>query len=258
MKAATIVTAILAAIVALVSALLSVASTLQGPNFPGHIIRVGIDPSNPPFAFYDQDRLTGFEVELAERLGARISETLRVSFTVIGFDGIYDALRTEQFHMILGALAPDPLRTNDALYSHPYFDNGLVLVSRMDAPLNRMDDLPGHILAYALGSTAHAESDRWLRRLAPYETRRYELPEYALDAVALMQADAALVQRADALLYLRSHPESALSIAHNGVTVSPYVMLIPFHEARLHWLVNQALHEMERDGELEMLIQRWF
>src|SRR5262249_29580600 len=127
-------------------------------------------------------------------------------FVNMGYDGLYDALKTDQVDALISALLIDPSKTNDVRYTLPYYDAGLVLVSNADEPLTSMQTLSGHSLAYEFGSEADIVARAWLRRIPTFETRPYELPDYALDAVRVRQADGALTDATSARLYLRAHP----------------------------------------------------
>lgn len=245
---------IAAAIVVLViTALVVWRAATTNEYMPTSVLRVGVDPSNPPFAFYEGDQLAGFEIDLARRLGEQLE--LPVQFVVLGFDGLYDAIKTDQVDIMLATLTPDPTRTADVSYGAAYFDNGLVLVSDAANQIDHMEALAGEALAYAYGSAAHAEADRWLRRIAPFTALPYELPMYALDAVRLGNAPAALVSSIDARLYRREHTAWAANTAY--VTHTPYVAAVRIDRGRLLDTLQQALVTLESNGQLDDLRKRW-
>ncbi len=169
--------------------------------FPMAEIRVGVDASYPPFAVATADDLFGLEIDLARAIGARIG--LPVRFVNLGFDGLFDALTTDQVDVLISALPIDMARIGAVHYTQPYFNAGLVLVSAGD--YTSMRDLPGHRLAYEYGSTAESEVRLWLRRVQPFDLLPLETPAAALDAVRSGAADAALVDAITARLYLRDH-----------------------------------------------------
>lgn len=223
------------------------------PLLPAGIVRVGIDPSVPPFAFYEGGQVVGFEIDLADALANDLG--VQIEWVALGFDGVYDALRADGADIIVATLNPDPLRANDALYTRAYYEAGLMLVSSEGDDLTQMSDLGGGSLAYAFGSHAHAESDRWLRRISPYLRLPYEQPRYALDAVRAGQADAALVSSTDARLYLREHPQWRANSVF--VTHQPYVIAVNPLVGRLAQALNRALDSLEADGTLAMLTHEW-
>ena len=222
--------------------------------FPYGEMRIGVDASSPPFAAVSADGLFGLEVDLGQALAEQIGVPLR--FVNMGFDGLYDSLRADQVDIVIAQLLFDPMLTRAVRYSRPYYNAGLVLVSPAARPVLSMAALPGRALAYEFGSEADAEARRWLRRVLPFEQRPYELPSFALDAVRLGQADAALVDAASAHLYLRDYPDWKAEISR--VTDSLYVIASRADRPALAEHVNAALDALEADGRLARLIARWF
>jgi ABC-type amino acid transport substrate-binding protein len=172
----------------------------------------------------------------------------------MSFDGLYDSLKADQADLVIAMLTIDSMRSADVLYTRHYFNAGLVLVSPPDQVISKMDDLAGHSLAYEFGSNADALARRWLRRIAPFETRPYELPAYALDAVRLGEADAALVDRIAARLYLREHQWQAHL---NTVTNNWYPIAVPSNQPARWEALDKALKALDENGTLDQIIDRW-
>lgn len=219
--------------------------------FPYAELRVGVDPSSPPFAAISEDSLFGLEIDLARELGARIG--LPVRFVALGYDGLYDALKTDQVDALLASLTIDNTRLSDVHYSQPYFNAGLVLVS--DNQIKQMEDLPAHRLAYEFGSEADSEARTWLRRIFPFETRPYERPTDALDAARLGDADAALVDVVSARLYLRDHP--GWNAHTTVVTDNLYAVATQSRRPEISFAIRDTLKTIIDDGTLQALIDRW-
>lgn len=245
------------AVLAAVLALALVRRAANGPPpplrelFPYGALRVGVDASSPPFADAQGDTLEGLNIDLARELGARLG--LPVQFVNLGYDGLYDALKSDQVDALIANLPIDLTRLKDVHYSQPYFNAGLVLVS--NEGLTRMDDLPGRRLAYEFGSEADTQARAWLRRVLPFEQRPYELPRYALDAVRLGDADAALVDAAAARLYLRDHSDWSASIGQ--VTDSLYAVATQSRRPQISVVISDALQSLIDDGTLYAILDRW-
>jgi arginine/lysine/histidine transporter system substrate-binding protein len=216
------------------------------------VLRVGLDPSRPPFAFFADDDFVGLEVELGHALADEIG--VPVQFVGLGFDGLYDALRTDRVDVVIAGLQPVyHMDGNVAVYSRHYFDAGLVLVS--EAGYEDMRDLPGNSLAYEFGSPADAEAHRWLRRVRPYDLRPYELPEYALDALRLGEADAALVDRVTVRQYLRDYPD--MTVTYETITHAWYTVTIREDRPDALAVINSALQQLDDSGRLDTIIDEW-
>ena len=220
--------------------------------FPTGEIRIGVDASNPPFAVATADDLFGLEIDLGHALADQIGIPAR--FINMSYDGLYDSLLVDQIDILIATLTIEPLRMDDVLYTRHYFNAGLMLVSPSSQPVDSFDELSGHALAYEFGSDADALARRWLRRIQPFETRPYELPNYALDAVRLGQADAALVDAISARLHLRQHN---WKVHLSYVTDQWYPVAVRGDQVARWQIVDRALRTLDDNGILDQIIDRW-
>ncbi|MGC8839527.1 MAG: ABC transporter substrate-binding protein, partial [Anaerolineae bacterium] len=162
--------------------------------FAQGVMRVGMDPSFPPFenVHGETGAIEGFDVDLAWALGKELGD-VRPEFISIGFDALYDALWARRVDLLISALPVDPLLTEDVAYSRPYFNAGLRVLVRADLPeVRAVEDLAGRRLGVEWGS----EGDLKGREL------RQQLPGLGLvPYVSAEEAFAALVRgEVDALL----------------------------------------------------------
>ena len=222
--------------------------------FPHGVMVVGVDASFPPFAVDNGEGLYGLDVDLANALGEEMG--IPVRFVNMGYDGLYDAVIDGQVDVVISALLVNPARTQEVRYTRPYFDNGLVLITNLDSPINRMINLPGHSLALEYGSAGQAQASFWLRQLEPFEVLPYELPQYALDAVRLGHADAALVDTTSYYLYQSEHPE--WQSEENRYDNAFYSIAVRIDRDATWYWVDKAVESLQDDGRLAAIIDRWF
>lgn len=252
---------ILAALLAVAACVLLAARAVRHwlrppePILPLGVLRVGIDPTVPPFASLDSaGSVHGIEAELARGLAAALG--VGVQFIPLGYDGLYDALETDQVDALISGLTPVSARMSHVRYSIPYYNAGLVLVSPQENPLPDMPSLSGLRLAFAYGTDADSEAQRWLRRIVPFDTRPYESPSIALDAVRLGEADAALVDSTSARLYRQSHSRWETHSA--DITVLPYAAATRIGRPALADAIDRALAHMRDSGQIDAIITRGF
>lgn len=220
------------------------------------VLRVGLDPTFPPFETTTESGVTGLDVDLARALAEEMG--LQAQFVYFGYDGLYDALATEQVDALISALIIVPGRMRDFAYSEPYFNAGEILVRSAAAPeIRQMVDLDGRRLAVELGAQGHVEATQWAKRLPDLSVLTRASAEEALDTVAAGEADAALVDGVSGRLYLAMHPEKALARAAEPVTVEPYAIVVRIEDERLLAELDRALAELKRNGELDAMISRW-
>ncbi len=220
--------------------------------YPYGELRVAIDPSNPPFAYPEGSGFAGIEPEMARALGARLGIPVRL--VPHGFDGLYDALRTDQVDLALAALVINPARTNDVQYTTPYFNAGQVLVvNGREPPAADADGFAGRV-ALAFGTAEQTEAERWQRRVWPFTVLPYETRIIALDALRLGEADAALVDAITAGRYRHAYPE--WDSAALPVTVTPYAGALRRDRPALANAVETALQQLLQDGTLDTILRR--
>jgi len=221
---------------------------------PTGVLRVGMDPSYPPFAQLTDGTFTGIDPAIAAALAAELGVTFQIE--PVSFDGLYDALLTDRVDVVISALIPDPARRDRIAYTAPYFNAGIALVSPAAQPLPNWDALRNRRVAFAYGSDAHGELLRRQRTIAPGELRPYERPTYALDAVRVGDADTALVTSTDARLYAAAYPQWEFTIA--PVSVVPYAAALRADRIDLVGWVTEAFDRLLTTGQIDALIAEGF
>jgi polar amino acid transport system substrate-binding protein len=217
------------------------------------ILRVGLDPTYPPFESADGGELRGIDVDLARAIGRELD--LDVEFTYFGYDGLYDALVTQQVDVLISALVIRSDQTRDFAYSEPYFNAGQFLaVSPRNSDIGAMDDLSGRTLAVELGAQGHVIATEWQRQLPDLTVEPYQTPDEALEAVAQGRAHAVLVDAISARLFLATN--DALRLLDPPVTVEPFAMVVRKEDERLLQELDTVLETLEDNGQLQSIINR--
>ena len=218
------------------------------------VLKVGLDPTYPPFAAVNEEGVFGLDADLAEALAADLG--LEVEFVFFGYDGLYDALGTQQVDVLISGMVIIPERTKNFAYSNPYFNAGQILVTRPDtADLQQLSDFNGRTLAVELGAQGHVEATTWARRLANLTVVPYNTPDEALTAVLHHEADAALVDSISGRLYLMTSP--GLVRGETAVTADPFAVVVRAEDELLLEKVNKSLDNLETSGQLEQIVSKW-
>lgn len=217
------------------------------------ILRVGVDPTYPPFAdLSESGELIGVDIDLARALAAELG--VQAQFDLLSYDALYDALLTERVDVVISALAIDAQRTRDVAYSAPYFNAGQVLVGRAADPPADPAAVAGRRVAVELGSEGHLLLVGPQSRLAGATAVVADSAEAALQLLVDGAADLAIVDAVSARLF----PHDALRIAPDPLTVEPFAMAVRRENgALLNW-IDAALARLAARGELEALVQRRF
>lgn len=218
------------------------------------VLRVGLDPTYPPFEVDNGSEVAGLDVDLARALTADLG--LQTQFIYFGYDGLYDALATEQVDVLISALVISPERTRDFAYSRSYFNAGQILwVTNGETEITQMEDMTGRKLAVELGAQGHVEAITWQRKLPDLMIQPYNTPDDALTAVLQHQTDAALVDAINGRLFQMTHP--GLHRLSQSVTVEPYAVVTRVTDQQLLQQINQSLLNLEQTGQLTEIVTKW-
>lgn len=218
------------------------------------VLRVGMDASFPPFEWISSDgTLTGLDSALARELGHRLG--VEVQFVAnLPYDGLYDALAIDRVDIVISALAVDPDRMADFIYSRAYFDAGQVLVVPCaESEIRELKDLEGRSVAVELGSQGDLEMRRWARRLQGVDVMRYDTAAEALAATATGVAMAAVSDRVSVM----ENDGPCLRIVGAPVATEPYAIAGRRNSARLIGAIDDVLADMQADGTLDALIDQY-
>ena len=195
----------------------------------------------------------GLDIDLAKAIAAELD--LPVRFENIGFYALYDALISGRVDLLISALRIDRARMDDVRYTQPYFDNGLVLVSPAAAPRTDIESLAEARIAFEYASSADAQVRAWREAGRAIQPLPYELPAYALDALQLRLADAAIVDSITLRLYQREQTNSTIHSKY--ITSDPYAIAARIDRHDAWQLVNNALAALKERGEIARIIDKW-
>lgn len=218
------------------------------------ILRVGLDPTYPPFEVIDNNGLYGLDIDLAQAIAAELG--LEAEFVYFGYDGLYDALATEQVDVLLSALVIAPERTRDFAYSEPYFNAGeILIVPQGETEIAGMADLNGRTLAVELGALGHVEANTWANQLADLTVLPLGSAEEAVTAVTTGQADAVLIDAISGRLALQNQP--GLKHLPDPVTIEPFAIVVRIGDELLLENLNNSLQELNESGQLQTITNKW-
>jgi polar amino acid transport system substrate-binding protein len=218
------------------------------------VLKVGLDPTFPPFELFTGEELVGLDADLALALGNDLG--VDIEFVHFGYDGLYDALLTEQADVLISALVIMPERTRDFAYSEPYFNAGeILIVAEDEAEIDEMADLNGRSLSVEIGSQAHVLAAEWARNLPELTILPFNTPDDAITAVLNQTADAVLIDNISGRLFLKEHP--GLKRIPEPVTVEPYAIVVRAEDDQLLKQINNSLERLKSSGKLDDLIVEW-
>lgn len=104
-------------------------------------LTVGIYPYMPPYQYYENDKLEGFEIELVSEIARRMNKQIEFVETDDKY-GNYVAARSGTVDVSISAITKTASREKDSIYSELYMNSYSSLVC-VDSKYSRLADFEG-------------------------------------------------------------------------------------------------------------------
>lgn len=214
---------------------------------------IGTDATYPPFELKVGDRFEGFDIDLGNEIGKELG--VRVQWETTNFDGIFTALQTGKYDLVISDVVITDERKQANAFSHPYFLAGETIArKRNDTRVRTSADLPGKVVGVQMGTTGQkAVQDM---KLPPDKIHKFEIMQDALMEVRNGRADAAVGDEpALKSIIAKGFPELELT---GGVFVHEnYAVVLRRGDPTLLAAVNRALDNILKDGRYARIYAKW-
>ena len=219
---------------------------------------VGTAASMPPLNMTTKDgQIIGIEADLARYFATGMG--VKLNLKAIRFNDLLTALGKGQVDMVLSGMTITPQRNLSVAFAGPYFASGKSILTKQ-ANVESVDEIekmnnPDKVLVALKGST----SQTFVEKLMP--KAKLVLSDDYDKAVAMVKNDGAIAMVADypiCFLSVNRYPEVGFATLTKPISYEPIGIALPASDPLLLNWVQNALNFLEKTGELEELIQRWF
>lgn len=113
---------------------------------------VGTNAEFPPYEYLEENRLTGFDIELMELLGDEIGYS--IVWKNMTFDGLIPALQTNKIDAIIAGMSQTKERQKAVDFSNPYlfFETPHLVLINSSSSIKSKEELKNKIVGVQLGS----------------------------------------------------------------------------------------------------------
>ncbi|MBK5204789.1 MAG: transporter substrate-binding domain-containing protein [Polaromonas sp.] len=217
-----------------------------------NVLRVGTDATFPPMEFVENDKRTGFDIELVEAVAKTIGK--RVEWVDIDFKGLIPGLMSKRFDLAVSAIYITDERKKVVDFTDSYYAGGLVAMTKEgNTVIKKLADLNGKKVAVQVGT----KSVGYLQQYYPAVQRiEVEKNQEMFSLVDIGRADAAVTGKPAAYQYVRTRP--GLRVLEEQLTTEEYGMALRKDTPDLTKAVNGALAKLKTDGTYATLVKKWF
>ena len=212
---------------------------------------IGTNAQFPPFEYITDGKIKGFDIDLVYEIGKRIGRNIIIKD--LDFDMLLLEAQQGNIHIIAAALTPTPERAQSILFSKNYLeDDPIVMISSQTSPIKNLDDFSGKTII-SLEGYSH---DSYLANKDNINIIKLGSPAEAILALQTRKCDGFLTSQSNFNEYQKTTSAEDFFIFSTPYRESTALGISPL-EGNLRDTINAALEEMQNDGTLTSLKQKW-
>lgn len=220
---------------------------------PKKALVLGTSADNPPYEFFnvEEDRVTGFDVDLARMIAESLGSFLTVKD--MDFNGLIPSVSADRIDFAMASITPTEERRKSVDFSDIYFETNAGLVVK-DTSLKTLANFNGKNIGTQLGSSHEAFLKDLQSKGAQFtiilrnknNELIQELKSGRIDGAFMDERPAKEFAGGDATLTFYPVPESKITMA------------IAFKKGSLLVKkVNDILKKLKEQGKIDELKQKW-
>ena len=204
-----------------------------------------------PFNYFQGAKLTGFEVEVAEAVAAKMG--LKVEWKALSFDALLTGLRQDRWDMVIASHGITDERAKAVTFTEPHYCSGGVIITK-DPAIKSAKDLAGKVVSVQTGTT-YLENVKKVS--AVKEVKNFPQDTDARAALVSGRVDAWVTDRFVALNSLNAAPGAGMKMG-DFLFVERIASAVAKGNTGLANEVSKALAAIQADGGYAAISKKWF
>lgn len=253
-KFKVVVVALLSLILAVCTALADGEDQLAAIKAKGEIV-VATEGAWAPWTYHDeQGNLVGFDVEVTKAIADKLGVT--ATFAETEWDGIFAGLDAGRYDIAANGVEVTDERAEKYNFTTPYGYIRTALIVRGDNDdITSFEDLAGKHTANSIASTYMTLAESYGATAVGVDTL-----DQTIQMVLSGRADATLNAEVSFYDYMAVHPDANIKVV--ALTDDASRVSIPVRKdeksASLLDAINQAIAELDEEGELSRISEKYF
>lgn len=217
------------------------------------VLRVGTEGTYSPFSFRDEnDKLTGYDVDVAKAVAKKID--YKVKFVEAPWDSMLAAFDAKKTDVVFNQVAITPERKEKYLFSTPYLiSHPALIVSKDNDSVKDFSDLKGKTAAQSLTSNYAEMAEGLGAKISSVDGF-----SKAVELVSDKRADATLNDDVTYYDYLNQKPDAPIKIVKTSNDATEVAAMFHKGDEKLAKKVDKAIKELDADGTLTKLSEKYF
>lgn len=209
----------------------------------------------PPMGFKENGEVTGFDIDIAKAVGEKLG--VEIEFVYIDWDAKVLELDAGNIDMIWNGLTITEDRKKEILFSKPYFNNRIVILTLKDSSINSISDLAEKNVGVELqssGQSALESSDVYssINEMVKFTTITEAVLDLKAGGIDAIVADEIFAR------YAVSKEVDAYKIPEDVFSSENYGIGFRLEDVALRDKIDQIIDELAEDGTALEISLKWF
>lgn len=209
----------------------------------------------PPMGFKENGEITGFDIDIAKEVAERLG--VEAEFVYIDWDAKVLELNGKNIDMIWNGLTITADREKEILFSKPYFDNRIVIISLNGSGIDQIADLSDMKVGVELQSSGQAAVEgndvfASIDELVKYTTITEAILDLKAGGIDAIVADEIFAR------YAVSKEADQYQVASEVFNSENYGIGFRLEDVALRDKVDAIIDEMAADGTAAEISMKWF
>ena len=223
----------------------------------GETLEMATNAAFPPYEYKEGDSFAGIDIEIAQAIADKLGMELKIND--VDFGTIVGGVETGKFDMGIAGLTVTPERLKSVNFSTSYATGVQVVIVKEGSPITSVDDI------ITLGSKIGVQQDTTGDIYASSSIKdggfgadkvtQYKTGADAVQALLTDKIDCVIIDNEPAKSFVKAN--EGLKILETEYVVEDYAIAISKDNEDLLKKVNDVLAEMEADGSLKKIIDKY-
>ncbi len=214
------------------------------------VLTMATNAEFPPYEFYENDKITGIDAEIAEEIAKKLGLTLKIED--MKFDSIITSVQSGGVDIGIAGLTVTDERKESVDFSSSYATGVQSVIVKKGSPIKSIDDLNGKKIGVQLATTGdiYASDDYGDDNVVKYNK--------GADAVLALlggEVDAVIIDDQPAKVFVQQN--EGLEILDTEYVTEEYAIAVSKNNKALTDAINVALEELIADGTVDEIISKY-
>jgi len=215
------------------------------------------DLDTPPFAFVENFKNVGFEIELGEALGKEMGRPVKWIKQSFNIPTFASSLRAGRADAVLSSMTVTEDRKQYFDFSRPYFRTSLAVAAPRDVDWNSQNFRNGLSSKVRVGVLRRSTGEVWARKNLKATRKTYSSPQRLARALNNREVGLILIDK-PVLTWELAKRHYKFKIVEEGLESQDYAIASSKTNQKLIAELNAALEKLDADGVYDSIYEKWY